>query len=77
MLLGELTARAGRQYVPVHRFGLTHLGLDDKDRAIEWLERTNDERSSLNVWMKVEAVYDSLRSDAGFQQLFEKMGLHR
>jgi len=50
------------------------VGLGDKNRAFEWLERTYAERSPKLVYLKVEPQLDPLRSDPRFGTLMAKMG---
>ena len=52
-----------------------YLALGDHLTAIECLERTYEERGGALFWMKVNPLFDPLRSDARFVDLLEKMGL--
>ena len=53
------------------------MGLGDKDKAFEWLDRSCAERSLGlgDVGMKVNPVWDSLRSDPRFRDLLRRMNL--
>ncbi|MBI3694565.1 MAG: protein kinase [Acidobacteria bacterium] len=75
-LLAEIEGMIGARYVPAYSLALAYMGLGDNDRAFEYLEKTLEERSSLSVWIKVEPLFDSLRSDPRFPLLLKKMGLH-
>jgi hypothetical protein len=46
------------------------MALDDKDRALEWLEK---DRGGWMVWLKVNPVFDGLHSDPRFQDLQRRM----
>jgi len=48
-------------------------GLDEKDKAFEWLEKTYDQREAWLDQLKVDPMYDNLRSDPRFQDLVERM----
>jgi tetratricopeptide (TPR) repeat protein len=74
-VLEELKARAAREYVPSFYFVLVYLGLDDKDEAFKWLERAYNERSTHLVWLKVDPIFDSLRSDPRFAEFVRRMGM--
>jgi tetratricopeptide (TPR) repeat protein len=75
VVLTELKERSEREYVSAFYFVLIYLGLDEKDRAFEWLERAYSERSCHLVWLKVDPIFDSLRSDPRFTELIRRIGL--
>ncbi len=52
-----------------------HLGLGDIDKTLEWLERAYEERHSILIYIGVDPVFDSLRSDARFQKLLRGLKL--
>jgi hypothetical protein len=43
--------------------------LDDKDRAIEWLEKAYREKSQAAPYLKAELRWEALRSDPRFQDI--------
>jgi hypothetical protein len=49
--------------------------LGDTNQALTWLERAYQERSDYLVYLKVEPMADSLRSDPRFQDLLHRIGL--
>ena len=65
-LLGELKSRAASGYVSPFAFALIHTGLDDRDRAFEWLERAFNERSDTMAILEVYPWLDNLRRDPRF-----------
>ena len=52
-----------------------YIGMGDKDRALYWLERAYAQHSGAMVGLKVDPVYDTLRSDPRFQDLLRHVGL--
>jgi len=53
-----------------------YAGLDDKDRAFEFLEKAYQERSSDVIYfLKADLRIDTLRSDPRFQDLRRRVGL--
>jgi len=56
---------------------IVHEGLGQRDDALEWLKKAYQERSSWLVSLNVEPIFDSLRSDARFQDLLRRVGLLR
>lgn len=63
----------GETYVPAYGIALIHLGLGDKARALEWLNKAYDERFIWMVYLKVDPVFDSLRQEFAFKQLQKRM----
>jgi TolB-like protein/Tfp pilus assembly protein PilF len=52
-----------------------YIGLKDRDRAFEWLRKAVDQKE-VNVYLKTEPVYDTLRSDPRFADLLRRQGLN-
>jgi len=54
---------------------MIYLGLGDKDHALQWLQKADEERAGEGVFLKVSSEYDSLRSDPRFADLRRRVGL--
>jgi hypothetical protein len=54
---------------------LAYIGLNDKDQAFAWLNRAVANRSPSLVALKVDPIYDSLRSDPRFAAILRHVGL--
>jgi eukaryotic-like serine/threonine-protein kinase len=74
-LLSELKEMSKRRFVPSWAFAIVYVGLGDKDRAFEWLDKAYDERPSDIMNIKAEPRMAPLRSDARYQELLLRMGL--
>jgi serine/threonine-protein kinase len=72
--LDELTALSQRKDVAYYK-AMIYAGLGQKEQALEWLEKAYDERSNLLVYLKVEPIFDSLRSDPRFAKVLKDMRL--
>ena len=72
-MLNELNGLAGRRFVSPFCQALIYLGLRENNKAIDWLEKAYQERSGWVGWLKVEPMYDPLRSNPRFQALYQKM----
>jgi len=73
-VLDQMLAERARQgYYPASRIALVYLGLGDKDRALEWLAKAVEEREL--VFLKVNPLFDPLRSDPRFTELLRRMKL--
>jgi len=71
--LDELEELSKRRYVGAYHIAVVHIGLGDKDRAFEWLEKAYDERFPALAFLKVEPIFDPLRDDPRFQDLVRRM----
>jgi serine/threonine protein kinase/tetratricopeptide (TPR) repeat protein len=71
--LAELGALSKRRYVSAFPIAWVYLGLGNKDRAFEWLEKAYEERACRLVYLNVERAFDPLRSDPRFVDLLRRM----
>ena len=76
-LLDELVEQSKQRYVPAVDIALIYIGLGEKDRAFEWLEKAYEDHDGWLAWLKVDPIFDSLRRDARFIRLLKKVGLQR
>jgi tetratricopeptide (TPR) repeat protein len=73
-LLGILDARARDRYVPAYDRAIIHVGLNQIDPALEWLQRAYQERSSWISYLNVEPRLEPLRPDPRFAELASGLG---
>ena len=52
-----------------------YLGMGDKERALSYLERDYEAHANSVVSLRVEPIYDSLRSDPRFADLMRRVNL--
>ena len=52
-----------------------YLGLGEKDKALNWLEKCYDEQDIVCWYLKVDPLYDGIRNEPRFQALLKKVGL--
>ena len=64
--------RSNERYVSANEIALVHAGLGEKDLALEWLEKAYEDLS-IDPYVKVDPIYDSLRQDHRFVALLKKM----
>ncbi len=73
-ILHELLESSKASYVSPYMIAAIYAGLDDKDRAFEFLTKAYDERSpDLSYFLKADLRMDTLRSDPRFQNLLRRM----
>jgi len=72
--LDELRALSKQRYVSSAAFAPIYMGLGDKDQAFTWLEKAYEERARLPM-LRIEPIWDPLRTDPRFQALLRRIGL--
>ena len=73
--LQELASRSHDEYVPAFSIAIVYVGLGNRDRALDWLEKAYQDRSVYMVYLKTDPILDSLRSDPRFISLLHRMAL--
>jgi len=74
-ILAELQSFPTNRDVSPFFLALIYAGLGDKERTLQMLEDTFEERYCWIVHLKSEPVFDCLRGEARFVSLLERMGL--
>lgn len=74
-ILNDLRELAKRKYVAPHFFAGIHIGLGENDRAIEYLEKSYEERSHWLIYLHLDPGMDDLREDGRFGALLDRIGL--
>jgi TolB-like protein/Tfp pilus assembly protein PilF len=74
-IIEELEADSKQRFVPALLFALVYAGLDDQDQAFSWLEKACEERFYRLAYLKVEPLWDRLRSDPRFADLLRRVGI--
>jgi len=74
-IIDELTAASKHSLVPALLFALIYAALDDQDQAFSWLEKAYEERFYRLAYLKVEALWEPLRSDSRFADLLRRVGI--
>jgi TolB-like protein/Flp pilus assembly protein TadD len=73
--LADLETMANRQYVPASVVALVQVGLGDKTRALDALERAYQEHDFAMVFLDVAPWFKSLRGEPRFGELIRRMQL--
>jgi len=71
--LRELEELAKRQYVSPTAFATIYLGLGQKEKCLDWLEKSYEQQDSACWYLKIDQIYDSVRNEPRFQALVEKI----
>jgi serine/threonine-protein kinase len=73
--LEELTRAGDERYVSPLRIAQVHLGLGDRARALDGLERALDARATDLAWLGVHPMFDPLRDEPRFQAVLQRIDL--
>jgi len=71
--LDQLDERSKQSYVRPSTFAFVYQGLGENDRVFELLEKGYKEKDIWLAFLKVNPLYDSIRSDPRFKALLKKM----
>jgi TolB-like protein/Tfp pilus assembly protein PilF len=74
-ILEELQELSSKHYVSPFHIAKVYVGLEDNDKAFEWLERAYDEHYELLIFSKTTPDLDSIRTDERYSELLKKIGL--
>jgi len=74
-MIAELNQMSSRRFVSPFCTAIIYLGLGDKERALDGLDKTYEARSLWLTFLKVDRIFDPLRSEPRFIALLKKVGL--
>jgi serine/threonine-protein kinase len=74
-IIDQLMASSGRKYVEPASVAVVYAGLEERDRAFEWLGKALEQRSGYHIWLKVDPIWDPVRGDGRLAACLEKMGV--
>ncbi len=71
-ILGQLDALAKRRYVSPLYFANVYAGLKDNEKAIDYLNKAFEARHPGLVLIRIEPMFDGLRSESKFVELIKR-----
>ena len=74
-VVGQLNELGKQRYVSPYHLAVVYTGLGDRPQALDYLEKATDERFNWLVFLKVEPLFDSLRSEPRFSAMLQRIGL--
>jgi serine/threonine-protein kinase len=72
-IITELNHMSSRRYVPPFSTAIVYLGLGDKVRALDELDKGYEARDWGLLWLKMDRIFDPLRSEPRFIALLKKV----
>ena len=76
-VLDTMHAMSSQRFVTAYAPALVHLGLGDRNQALQELQRAYDERAAWMVWLLKDPRWDPMRGDARFEAIVERVGFPR
>ena len=74
-ILDQLKQLSTQRFVYAYGIALVYVGLGDKDQAFQWLEKSFQDHEARINRLKVDPLFDSVRSDARYADLIHRIGL--
>jgi serine/threonine-protein kinase len=74
--LDEYEKASKDNHIPPQERAIIYIGLNDKDNAFIWLDKSYEERLYPLINLTIEPLFDDLRSDSRFQNLAGRMNLN-
>ena len=74
-VVSDLLAMSTTRHTSAYSIAVAYIGLEDTERAFEWLEKAFVDRSMRPDFMPYDPIYDFLRSDPRFTNLLRRAGL--
>ena len=72
-ILQDLEQLSKQRYVSPANRAAVYLGLGEKEKALDWLEKAYEDRDPIFWWIDGDQLYDSLRNERRFQALVQKV----
>jgi serine/threonine protein kinase/tetratricopeptide (TPR) repeat protein len=76
-LLDDMIERSKGVYISPSLLGRLYFALGKNDQGFKWLEKAYEERDRWLFYLKIDPVFDSVRSDPRFTALLKKIGLEK
>jgi predicted Zn-dependent protease len=76
-MLERLKEQAKQRYISPQVIAWIYIGLGEKQRALEQLEKSYDNREDTMLWLNSDPALDDLRSEPRFQDLVRRVSLGR
>ena len=71
-VLHDLDELAKKQYVSPALPASVYLGLGEKAKALDWIEKAYEDRDPM-LWWNTDRLYDSVRNEPRFQAIMQKV----
>ena len=76
-VLQAFQERSAKEYVPPIAIAMLHSVLGEIDESFKWIQRAYEERDGFLLQLKVNPLFEALRSDPRYTALLKKIGLDK
>jgi hypothetical protein len=76
-VLDNLLERSKQEYVPPIVFADLYFALEENDQGFDWLKKAHEGREPMLILLRVNPIYDFIRSDPRFTAILKKIGLDK
>jgi tetratricopeptide (TPR) repeat protein len=73
-IIAQLEELSTKSYTSPGHLAVIYAGLGEKDRELEYLEKTFEERDEMQRFVKVSPIFDGIHSDPRFGDLLVRVG---
>jgi serine/threonine-protein kinase len=74
-VISKLRELSKRQYVSPFQTAVIYAGMDERKLALDWLEKSRDERFNWLPFIAVDPAFKNLRTETRFLELSKSLGL--
>ena len=74
-MLENLGRRSKLEYISPYLLAILCFILEDNDQGFRWLEKAYEEYNAWLIYIKIDPLFDVVRSDPRFKAFLKKMGL--
>ncbi len=74
-LLAKLKEKAAREHISAYRCAWVYLALGQRAEALEWLEKSCEERDAELYWLRFSPGYESVQDDPRVRDLLRRLNL--
>jgi serine/threonine protein kinase/Flp pilus assembly protein TadD len=71
----QMEQSSKQSYVPLYQIAIVYVGLGEKDKALDLLQKSFDDREEIMTFLKVDSTWAPLRPDPRFQSLLHRAAL--
>ena len=73
--LAQLKEQSKHRYVTPYDMAEIHIGLQEKEQALKYLEMAYADHSGRMIWLRVDPRFDAIRGDPRYLDLLRRMHL--
>ena len=74
-IISRLQELSKQQYVSPYQTAVVYAGLNERKLALDWLEKSREERFNWLPFVQIDPVFKNLRSEERFLELSKSLGL--